>query len=168
EILAGCTPEERRTYDRRIQQALGARDGLGRLDRENRGGRWDVFGEDDPAEQLDRTAAALTARGFRVVRVPYLGLPQSTLGQAEDPLPFVTYNNVLMESEGDRRVVHLPRYGLDRLDQAAQDAYRSLGFEVRSVGDPIRVKRREVYPMLVVSARKGALRCLSQVLDRGT
>ena len=62
---------------------------------------------------------------------------------------------VLLEKEQGRRSVYLPRYGWPAMDQAAQKAWRALGFEPRPIDG------------LTISAMYGgALRCAVKVLEK--
>jgi hypothetical protein len=83
--------------------------------------------------------------GFAVERIP---LAQDRTGN------LITYNNVLMETRGETRIVYMPTYGIPKLDLAAMRTYRDRGFEVR----PIDVS--ETY------ALGGTIRCLTNVLAR--
>ena len=80
------------------------------------------------AERYDRVAQNLSARGYRVVRLPNLrGVGLVT--------PYLTYNNVLMEryAAGDGqevRRVYMPVYELPSMDEFAQGIYQRHGFEV--------------------------------------
>lgn len=114
------------------------------------------------AEYFDALAATLSERGFDVRRVPLLqthGPPDSDRTQRPSrevlDYPVLTYNNVLLESRGDRELVYLPQYGFDALDSTARDLWQSLGYEVIPV------------PGFTTSALYGgALRCSVKVLAR--
>jgi hypothetical protein len=81
------------------------------------------------ALRFDCAAAELEAEGFAVTRVPVVPLAG---GAAYGP--YVTYTNAFIETFRDgRRAVYMPKYGIAGLDQAAEDAWRRLGFEVRAV-----------------------------------
>ena len=112
------------------------------------------------APLLDGIAAAISARGYEVVRIPFLfGGPDADPGsddknQGVARYPMLTYNNVLLESVPER-VVYLPEYGLPAVDRAALNAWRDAGFRT------VRV------PGLTISAMYGgALRCSVKVLRR--
>src|SRR4029079_8159819 len=78
------------------------------------------------APSLDRAAALLAARGFKVVRVPALVLSGGG--------SFVTYTNAVFDRRADgKRVVYLPTYALPALDDAAQKFYEAQGFEVHPI-----------------------------------
>jgi len=67
----------------------------------------------------------------------------------------VTYTNALFATEKGRKVVYLPTYALPRLDRAATELYRTLGYEVRPVN---------VAP---IWRQNGSLGCLVNVVARG-
>lgn len=127
------------------------------------------------AGHLDRLADELRSRGLEVARMPYLAVtetstPQSrpatvfapaaskpTTKPAQDRAhyPQLTYNNVLLETEGTQRVAYLPRYGWPTLDDAGARVWKDLGFKVRPVEG------------LTGSAMYGgSLRCCVKVLAR--
>lgn len=113
------------------------------------------------APVLDGIAEALARQGYRVDRVPFLfGGPRSRTSAPEEvdrkaAYPMLTYNNVLLEDNGDRQTVFLPRYGLDVMDRSARDAWQDLGFDTRQIDG------------LEISAMYGgALRCSVKVLER--
>ncbi len=105
----------------------------------------------DCQEDFDGYAKTLTDKGYNVVRVPHAepGLSRS----------YISYNNCLMErftreDGSDVRRVFLPVYGIPKLDEAATKIWESQNFEV--------------IPMELgsLSQRWGALRCVSNWLDR--
>lgn len=105
----------------------------------------------DCQEDFDAYAKTLTDKGYNVVRVPHAepGMSRS----------YISYNNCLMErftrEDGtDVRRVFLPVYGIPKLDEAATKIWESQNFEV--------------IPMELgaLSQRWGALRCVSNWLDR--
>ena len=82
--------------------------------------------DDGEAARFDRVAEMLAAKGFRVVRTPAL--------VREGGGAFATYTSVLFDRERDgTRVVYLPTYGLQALDEAAQRLYESEGFVVHAI-----------------------------------
>ena len=87
----------------------------------------------------------LIQEGFRVERIPITYDENGNI---------ITYNNVLMETRNNKRIVFMPVYGVPRLDEIATDKYEELGFEVR----PIDVSGIYKYD--------GALRCMTNVLVR--
>ncbi len=99
------------------------------------------------SEILEAVADRLEAAGYRVVRMP------AVLDPAEEWM--VTYNNVLMERRGGRRIVYMPTYDIPLLDEEAERVYRRLGFTVQ------RVDVSGVYSC------GGALRCMVNVASRG-
>lgn len=119
---------------------------------------------------FDRLAAELRARGFDVIRIPALLAPVERSGadggdggdgeHAHEErfvpgYPLLAFDNVLIVHDGDRRVVHLPRYGLDALDAAAAAAWREAGYETI-----------EIDALLTSASYGGGLRCSVKVLER--
>jgi hypothetical protein len=112
------------------------------------------------ASAVDQIAADLARQGYEVLRVPFL----ATREDVEDPgaagafhpgFPALSYNNVLVEREGQRERVYLPEYGLLGLDLAARRSWEAAGFEVRTIRG------------LTTSAMyRGSLRCVVKVLAR--
>lgn len=101
-------------------------------------------------EESDFEAAGrnLKQEGFKVITVPYLA-----------PKVYMSYNNCLMNdyySQEGRRIkqVFLPVYGFKALDDTAVKTYEDLGYEVI----PLKFSN--------VAELKGALRCVSQVLEK--
>lgn len=69
--------------------------------------------------------------------------------------PFLTYNNVLMETRNGQDRVYLPQYGLDSIDREAFKVWEELGFHITSVEG------------ITTSAMYGgSLRCCTKVLLR--
>jgi N-dimethylarginine dimethylaminohydrolase len=97
-------------------------------------------------QRFDDVAAQVARLGYKVYRLPAL------TNVAEDWM--VTYNNVLMDRDGDRRIVYMPIYQIPELDRAAEQVYRDLGCEVH----PIDVSH--IYDL------GGAVRCLVNVTLR--
>ena len=97
-------------------------------------------------DRLDDVVSQLAEEGYRVDRLPALAETVESW--------MLTYNNVLMEERGGRRIVYMPYYGVSALDEAAASAYEREGLEVR----PVDV--RGVYRL------GGALRCTVNVLRR--
>jgi N-dimethylarginine dimethylaminohydrolase len=95
---------------------------------------------------FDAVAEEIRARGYEVVRMPAL------VNVDQDWM--VTYNNVLLEEYGDRRVVYMPVYGIPRLDDLAETLYTELGYEVR------RIDVSSIFHL------GGAVRCLVNVTQR--
>lgn len=112
-------------------------------------------------DRLDRTAAALSAQGFAVLRndvpfAPVLGTPQ---------LRPRLYNNVLIENDvrpGRRRpLVWVPQFAeeepaLEAFDSSNRTLWEELGFE------PV-----AAFGWSRLAAQMGALRCVTKVLGRG-
>jgi hypothetical protein len=113
------------------------------------------------APALDGIARALEAHNYKVVRVPFLdggpaiGDLSPNGGEATADYPMLTYNNVLLESDNDRRIVYLPGYGWPAMDRAAERTWQAMGYETRVIDG------------LTASAMYGgALRCSVKVLER--
>ena len=99
------------------------------------------------AARFDHVAALLTAKGFRVTRVPVVVLPGAG--------SYVTYTNALFDRDAAGPVVYLPTYQLPALDAEATRIYQSLGYRVV----PIDVST--IYTL------NGSLGCLVNVMARG-
>ena len=95
---------------------------------------------------FDAVAEEIRQRGYEVVRMPAL------VNVDEDWM--VTFNNVLLEEYGDRRVVYMPVYGIPKLDDLAETLYTELGYEVR------RIDVSSIFHL------GGAVRCLVNVTQR--
>jgi len=107
-------------------------------------------GTDDTAETqrlFDAVARRCRDEGYRVVRMPTVtGLDGRT---------YLTYLNVILDRRDGKRVVYMPTYrGVESLNAAAADVWRSVGWEVR----PIDCTATYVH--------FGSLRCLVNVLSR--
>jgi len=74
-------------------------------------------------QRYDRAARNLEEHGYRVVRLPNLGGIGLTT-------PYITYNNVLLESYEAIKKVYLPQYQLNPLDELARKVYLQHGFQV--------------------------------------
>ncbi len=111
------------------------------------------------APELDAIAQQLSHAGYAVVRVPALIPDQS--GAGNTPLdkaaryPFLSYSNVLVEKRESQSVVYLPQYGFKKLDNAAVQAWKSLGYKVKPVPG-----------FSTSSMYGGGLRCCTKVLLR--
>ncbi len=97
-------------------------------------------------QQLDDVARLMERAGYRVYRVPAIVDPFGDW--------MITYNNVLMEERGGRRIVYLPMYRMPELDIEAALVYRRLGFDVKHIDVS------ELYRW------GGALRCMVNVTER--
>jgi hypothetical protein len=100
---------------------------------------------------FDMYAKNLEKKGFRTVRTPYA---EPTWGR-----PNITYTNCLQEQftkdDGTKvKRIFLPVFDIPEVDSIALDTYKNEGFEVFPI------------PMPNLATRKGALRCISQWLDR--
>lgn len=102
-------------------------------------------------QDFDAYAEKLEKSGYRVVRVPYAEPGWGT--------PNISFNNCLMErfkkEDGSEvKRIFLPVYGIDELDNLAISTYEKEGYEVHPM------------PLANLATRKGALRCMSQWLDK--
>ncbi len=97
------------------------------------------------ARKFDAVARRLERLGYRIIRLPALTKGNSWM---------VTYNNVLIDDQGQTRTVYMPTYGIPALDEAAREVYESLGFRVC----PIDASR--------ISRLGGAIRCMANVTLR--
>ncbi len=140
-IVAGMSSKELDDAERLLSESAGKPVRLPRDGDRNR----------DNQEDFDAYAKTLSDKGYNVVRVPHAepGLSRS----------YISYNNCLMErfsrEDGtDVRRVFLPVYGIPKLDDAATKIWEEQNFEV--------------IPMELgaLSQRWGALRCVSNWLDR--
>ncbi|MBN9414400.1 MAG: hypothetical protein J0I12_03135 [Candidatus Eremiobacteraeota bacterium] len=142
------TIEERADHNARLNAALGLpanNDTLGELVQES------TVTEPDLQHNFDVNAKKVADEGYMIDRLPYL---QGPPGRS-----WVTYNNCLMESytrdDGSKvRRVFLPTYDLPVLDGIAKQTYEKQGFEVIPLTLP------------ALTSWRGAIRCISNVLDR--
>ena len=75
---------------------------------------------------FDAVAGECAAAGCKVVRIPTI--------PACDGRSYLTYENVLIDQQGSRRIVYLPSYrGAGALNDNARKIWESLGYEVRPV-----------------------------------
>lgn len=141
QIVSGMSYKELDDAERILSESAGKPVRLPRAGDRNR----------DNQEDFDAYAQTLSDKGYNVVRVPHAepGLSRS----------YISYNNCLMErfsrEDGtDVRRVFLPVYGIPKLDDAATKIWEAQNFEV--------------IPMELgaLSQRWGALRCVSNWLDR--
>jgi len=100
---------------------------------------------DKATEPFREAARQLESAGFKVVRAPTLYM---------EPQVYLTYTNGVFERRNGKNIVYMPTYGIDSLDKAGEEAYRSAGWEVR----PIRVEG--------VFRCRGTIGCLVNVLAR--
>ena len=105
----------------------------------------------DNQEDFDAYEKTLKDKGYDVIRLPHAepGLSRS----------YISYNNCLMENftrdDGSQvRRVFLPVYGIPKLDDYATRTWESQNYEVIPM------------PLGALSQRWGALRCISNWLDR--
>jgi len=110
---------------------------------------------------FDRLAAELDDRGFEPVRIPaLLAPPEASEDDPNEPAPgypLLGFDNVLLEDDRGERIVYLPRYGLEALDEAAAAAWRGAGYRVVPIDD-----------LLTSASYGGGLRCSVKVLERST
>ena len=81
-----------------------------------------------PATQklFDAVATQISAQGYRVVRIPTI--------PANDGKTYLTYVNVLTDHRDSKKIVYMPVYqGVDALNSAAANVWRSLGYQVRTI-----------------------------------
>lgn len=146
--LRNLTPEEYADHNARLNRAFGYpadQDSLGMLLQEN------TEGQPDLQHNFDVNAKKVAGENYEVGRLPYLQGPQG--------LPWVTYNNCIMETftrdDGTPvRRVFLPTFDLPVLDNMAKETYEKQGFEVFPLKLP------------VLTSWRGAIRCISNVFDR--
>ena len=96
-------------------------------------------------ERFDRAKQELKSQGFDVT--PIVNVPF-------DDKTYLSYTNGVFEVRGGRKIAYVPAYDLPALDDAAQQAYRKLGWDVV----PIHV--RALYPF------HGTIGCVVNVLSR--
>ncbi len=97
-------------------------------------------------EQLDDVAEQMCSLGYTVHRLPVVA------HHTDDWM--ITYNNVLIDRRGYRRIVYMPIYHIRSLDSTAAAIYRSSGFEVRMID------------VSLVHKYGGAIRCVANVTQR--
>ncbi len=87
---------------------------------------WQPDFSEETQRLFDAVAAQGAAAGYKVVRIPTL--------PGTDGKSYLTYVNVLMDYQGERRIVYLPAYqGAEELNRAARRVWETLGFEVRPI-----------------------------------
>lgn len=96
--------------------------------------------------RFDRVAHDLAQKGFLVTRVPVVVLPGAG--------SYVTYTNAVFDRDADGPIVYMPTYGIPALDNAAEDAYLSLGYRVTTID------------MTSIYRMNGSLGCLVNVMAR--
>ena len=113
------------------------------------------------APVLDEISESFEQYGYQVERIPFLfGGPESRNFENKKTdiiaaYPMLTYNNVLLETDKNNKIVYLPRYGWSTMDQAASKAWKKLGFDTKFIDG------------LTISAMYGgALRCSVKVLEK--
>lgn len=75
---------------------------------------------------FDAVATQCESASYRVIRIPVV--------PARDGRTYLTYVNVLMDQQGNRRVVYLPFYrGVEPLNAAARKVWENLGYGIRLV-----------------------------------
>ncbi|MDQ7826141.1 MAG: hypothetical protein RDV48_25285 [Candidatus Eremiobacteraeota bacterium] len=152
-LLEGMSKEEWKGAVKSLQASCDcSENALTSILEKNREGTSSREGAEAFQHNFDAVAKDMEARGFRVIRAPYLRQPYVGV-------PIVTYNNVMMESykspDGSQvKRVYLPVYGIKALDTFAQSIYREQGFEVIPI------------PSSAISGMQGAVRCLTQAIER--
>ena len=101
---------------------------------------------DATVARFDVAAAALSAAGWRVVRIPEVPFLDKT---------YMAYTNGVYETRGSLRVAWMPTFDVPALDARATQVYQSLGWQVR----PVRARHLYAY--------HGTIGCLVNVLARG-
>jgi len=143
-LIRSMSPSELRQAEQVLSEAAGKRIDLKSYADTSRKG--------DKQNEFDAYEKKLTGDGYRVVRLPH--------AEPDWGSPYISYNNCLMErfdknNDGtEYRRIFLPVYGIPKLDNFAIDAYKKEGFEVIPM------------PLDALSARWGALRCISNWLER--
>ncbi|PLX95408.1 MAG: hypothetical protein C0619_01490 [Desulfuromonas sp.] len=112
------------------------------------------------APVLDGIAGSLENFGYTVFRIPFLyGVPAKGTSESDnlknESYPMITYNNVVMERDGHEKIVYLPSYRWEMMDQKAAKAWSDLGFTVH-----------QVEGLAISSMYGGSLRCSVKVLER--
>jgi hypothetical protein len=84
------------------------------------------------ADRFDTAAGYLAKLGYRIVRIPFLPNGLTDEAEANNATMGIgfNYSNVLVEVYGDVKRVYMPRFGFKELDDAAEAAYASAGFQV--------------------------------------
>ncbi|MBI2265707.1 MAG: hypothetical protein HYU64_11120 [Armatimonadetes bacterium] len=144
-IVGALSPERYKEANRELSETSGASgDILKKL----------IRNSSDPALQrnCDSVARDMEKQGYKVFRLPYLA-------SGYDHLPFITYNNCILEDfsreDGSKvKRVFLPTYGVRELDSASEAVYESLGFDVKPV------------TMAGITTLKGAIRCSCNIIDK--
>ncbi len=139
-IVATMTPAEIADAERKLSEAAGEPVRL-------------VSRNGDCQEDFDGYEKTLKDKGYNVVRIPHL--ENGAVSRS-----YLSYNNCLMERferpDGTKvRRVFLPVYEIPKIDQFAIKTWESQGYEVIPM------------PLGALSERKGALRCVSNWLERG-
>ena len=141
ECVSKMTDAELKDAERILSESAGHHVRLPRAGDRNR----------DNQQDFDAYAKTLTEKGYNVIRMPHAepGMSRS----------YISYNNCLMErfqrEDGTNvRRVFLPVYNIPKLDDYAIKTWESQDFEVIPM------------PLGALSQRWGALRCISNWLDR--
>jgi hypothetical protein len=139
-IVAGMSQKEIAEAEARLSEAAGEPVRL-------------VSRNGDCQEDFDGYEKTLKGKGYNVIRVPHL--ENGSVSRS-----YLSYNNCLMErferADGTKvRRVFLPVYDIPKLDSYAIKTWEGQGYEVIPM------------PLGALSERKGALRCVSNWLERG-
>lgn len=139
QIVSRMTPQEIADAEAKLSEAAGEPVRL-------------VSRNQDCQEDFDAYEKTLKDKGYNVIRMPHL--ENGAVSRS-----YISYNNCLMENftraDGTKvRRVFLPVYEIPKLDAYAIKTWESQGYEVIPM------------PLGALSERKGALRCVSNWLER--
>jgi hypothetical protein len=98
----------------------------------------------DLQENFDALAKGFDHDGYKVERVPFLGL--SNAGD----VPWITYNNSVFDGDN----VFVPNFGIPELDDLGNGVYEKYGYT------PVPME------MTQISSKKGAINCITKVIER--
>jgi len=109
---------------------------------------------------FNQTVKEFEDKGFKAIRIPYLqgNAPKDWVGPTI--LPFITYNNCIIEEyindKGEKiKKVYLPQYGISALDNFACDTFEKIGYKVVKIPS-----------MALISKNCGSIHCLVNDLER--
>lgn len=142
--LRKLSPEERARVNQSMAEQAGISSGEDLVEK-----LIEANSNPDNQAAYDTTARELAEAGYEIERMPALMGLRTTWS-----VPYLTYNNCMMENYQGTRKVYLPQYGCDPLDQMAEKIYQQNGFEVVPL------------QMGAISKLEGAIRCSSYALER--